>query len=412
MPRVLLILPTSTYRASDLLAAAARLGVAVTVASDRQQALEPQTDGTTLTLEFDAPERAVERVREEHDRRPFAAIIGADDETALIAAQIAAALELPHNPPDAVRRCGDKLLFRRTQRDHGLPYPPFEPVDPGAPVDDALARVGLPCVLKPTFLSASRGVIRANDPDEAAAALRRLEAILSNPEVRRRAGSRAVRALAEAYLPGEEVSLEGIVREGRLHPLVLFDKPDPLVGPFFEETIFVTPSRHPATLQEAVVVAVQAAVTAVGLREGPVHAEVRLGPSGPVVLEVAPRAIGGLCPRALRFGTGMPLEELLLRHALGESPAGWLREPIAVGVMMIPVPGRGRLTRVDGLDRARGEPGIREVTLTVHRGDELLPLPEGHRYIGFLFAAADTPDAAEDALRRAHAHLHFELETA
>lgn len=410
MARVLLILPTTTYRATDLLAAAASLGVEVTVASDLQQALETQTEGATLTLDFDDPEAAIARARGEHARRPFAAVIGADDETTLIAAQIAAGLALPHNPVEAVRRCGDKLRFREIQRVHGLPHPAFHPVDPEGAVDEELAAVGFPCVLKPTFLSASRGVIRADDLEAAATALGRLAAILRRPDARRRAARRPVRALVEEYLPGAEVSLEGIVRGGRLAPLVLFDKPDPLVGPFFEETIFVTPSRHSTSLQREVIAAVEATVTAVGLQEGPVHAEVRLTPSGPVILELAPRAIGGLCPRALRFGTGMSLEELLLRHALGESVEQWQRAPGATGVMMIPVPGRGRLVSVEGLEHARRETGIREVSLTIHRGDEVLPLPEGHRYVGFIFAAAETSEQAEGALRRAHAHLRFELE--
>jgi len=410
MTRLLLLLPTTTYRAHDLLAAGRKLAVDITVASDRRQALEPQTDGSTLTLDFADRASACRVVRREHERSPFAAVIGADDETTVLASAVAADLALPHNPVRAVERAGDKLRFRRALRSAGLAHPGFLALDSHRPDLEALETLGYPCVLKPTFLSASRGVIRVDDREQARTALARIAAILAEPAVRRRGGKRAGVILAERYLPGGELSVEAILRDGALHPLVLFDKPDPLEGPFFEETIFVSPSSLGPAAQQAVIEGVRDAIAAIGLREGPVHAEVRLTPGGPVVLEVAPRAIGGLCSRALAFGAGISLEEVLLRHALGESIEAFLPQRSATGVMMIPIPGAGRLGAVRGLGRARECDAVVEVTLTMHRGDELVPLPEGNRYLGFIFARAEQPQDVEAALRRAHACIEIDVE--
>jgi len=196
--------------------------------------------------------------------------------------------------------------------------------------------------------------------------------------------------------------------------LALFDKPDPLDGPFFEETIYVTSSLDAAARQR-VADAVARAAEAIGLRHGPVHAECRVNERGVFVLEVAARPIGGLCARALRFSRPdvprvVSLEELLLRHTLGESPDGWSRESCASGVMMIPIPARGVYRGVSGLDEARGVPGVDEVTITARTDQLLVPLPEGASYLGFIFARGSTSRFVEQALRSAHARLGFAIE--
>jgi biotin carboxylase len=290
----------------------------------------------------------------------------------------------------------------------GVPVPRFRPI---ALKDDpflAARGVAFPCVLKPLALSASRGVIRANNVDQFIAAIRRIGALLQRADVEA-AGDAAQFLLAEQYVPGVEVALEGLRVRGTLHTLALFDKPDPLEGPFFEETIYVTPSRLPATAQRAIEHVTAAACAALGLDEGPVHAELRVNDAGPWVLEVAARSIGGLCSRTLRFGTGMTLEEIVLRHALGWPIASLTRERRPAGVMMIPIPRAGRLAAVRGVEAAGAVAGIEEVAITAHAGQELVPLPEGWQYLGFIFARADTPDAVEAALRDAHARLAFEI---
>ncbi|HEX9820920.1 MAG TPA: ATP-grasp domain-containing protein, partial [Methylomirabilota bacterium] len=340
--------------------------------------------------------------------RPVAAVVGVDDATTAAAAAIAERLGLKSNPLAAVTAARDKFQMRQCLAAAGVPIPRFRRV---ALKDDpflAARGVEFPCVLKPLALSASRGVIRANTVDQFIAAFRRIAALLQRDDVEAR-GDAAQFLLAEEYIPGIEVALEGLLVGGTLHALALFDKPDPLEGPFFEETIYVTPSRLPAEVQAAVERVTAAACAALGLAEGPVHAELRVNDDGPWVLEVAARSIGGLCSRTLRFGTGMTLEEVILRHALGRPIDSLARERRPAGVMMIPIPRAGRLGAVRGTEAAAAVPGIEAVTITAHVGQDLVPLPEGWQYLGFIFARGDTPDAVEATLRDAHARLAFEI---
>jgi len=430
MARVLLLMPTTTYHAADFVDAAAALGVGVTVGTNGSQALQEQTPGSTLTLDFDDLEASVEAIEALHRDYPLSAVVAADDETTALAAAAAGALGLPHNPLEAVLPTRSKLSLRGTLADHGFASPAFRVLNLGAgfadqprPERDARLKTAIgamletgsvpfPCVLKPTFLAASRGVIRADDEVEFRAAARRIGEILHDE---RRAGGGNPEShliLVEEYIPGDEYAVEAMLRAGELHLLALFDKPDPLEGPYFEETIYVTPSRAPETVQEQIVGTVAQAVAAFGLREGPLHAELRVNGSGVYIVDLAARAIGGLCPRVLRFGTGMSLEELILRHALGEDFTALRREDGAGGVMMIPIPRAGTLRGVQGVTDAKAINGIREVTFTINPGQRVLPLPEGNRYLGFIFAHADTPAAAETALRSAHGELAIDIEPA
>jgi biotin carboxylase len=408
MDRLLLLLPTTTYRTEDFLAAARTLDVDVVCASERPSTLEPHLPDHFLTVDFADPERAAATVAEFSRTRPLRAVVGVDDVTTVAAAAIAERLQLRGSGVAAVSTARDKHQMRECLAAAGLPIPRYRRI---ALADDpflAARGVAFPCVLKPLTLSASRGVIRANNVDQFMAAFRRIRALLGRADVSV-SGAGAQFLLAEAFIPGIEVALEGLLVEGRLHTLALFDKPDPLDGPFFEETLFVTPSRLPAEVQGRIEAVTAAACTALGLREGPVHAELRVNADGPWVLEIAPRSIGGLCSRTLRFGTGMTLEELILRHALGRPIASLDRERRAAGVMMIPIPRAGRLHAIDGEADARAVAGIEEVTITAHRGQELVPLPEGWQYLGFVFARGDTPAAVEAALRDAHARLSFDI---
>jgi len=407
--RVLLLVPTTTYKATDFIEASRALGVQVVVGSNRRQALESAAPGGTVTLDFSRPDASIETIRAFSAERPLNAIIGADDETTVLAARAAEALELPHNPVSAVEAARDKYETRRLLSEAGRRVPWFRRVALSDGAEAALDGVEFPCVLKPLFLSASRGVLRADNASEFVAAFERIARILGEKELRERKGDSA-HLLIEAYMPGDEVALEGLLEVGRLRTLALFDKPDPLEGPTFEETIFVTPSALPVSVQDAVRDEVERACEALGLREGPVHAELRVHEGQPWILEVAARTIGGLCSRTLKFGAGIGLEELVLRHALGMPTSQLRRESTASGVMMMPVPHGGILRDYSGLDEARAVPGIVEVTMTLHRGAELVPLPEGHQYLGFLFARADSAAAVESALREAHARIAFEVE--
>jgi len=410
--RVLLLLPTTTYRAHDFIRAAGHLGVETVVGSDRKQALQDLQPTRGVTLELRDPEKAAGQIAAFDAKHHLSAVIPTDDETAVVSAAASARLGLPHNPPEAARAARRKDVLRRVLHDAHVPTPRFSLMtledDPGA----AARKQIFPVVLKPTFLAASRGVIRADDAEQFVAAFRRIAALLGQSDVKEHGGDAGRLVLVEEFVPGVEVALEGILLASRLKVLALFDKPDPLDGPFFEETIYVTPSRLSARVQKAIAATTASAARALGLREGPVHAELRVNDRGPWLIEVAARSIGGLCSRTLRFGTGLSLEEVVLMHALGRDVRALRRQPRPAGVMMIPIPRAGVLRGVSGLTAARLVPGIEDVTVSATIGRPLVPLPEGASYLGFIFARAKTPALVEAALRRAHARLAFDIEPA
>lgn len=407
MDRLLLLMTTTSYRAGAFLEAAERLGLPVVVGSDRPQVLSAANPGGSLTLDLLVPEEASHAIVEFAKQYPIEAVVAADDDGAIVAAMASAALRLRQNPVDAVSAARNKHRMREILAGSGIHSPRFERLsideDPGA----AARRVSFPCVLKPLFLSASRGVIRADDTVQFAAAFGRIVALLRRPEVAAQGRPLANQILVETFIPGAEVALEGLLSEGNLRVLALFDKPDPLDGPLFEETIYVTPSRLPHPMQEAIAACAAKVAAALGLTDGPVHAELRVNDQGPWMLEIAPRSIGGLCSRALRFGAGVSLEELILRHAVGLETDSFERERQASGVMMIPIPQAGILQEVLGKEEAESVPCVEEIRLTIPVGQEVVPLPEGVRYLGFIFARAGTPERVESALREAHRRLKF-----
>lgn len=404
--RVLLLIPTHSYKTDDFLEATQKVGVELVVGTDVRQALERAAPGHTLALDFARPERGLRRIVEFCAAKPLRAVIGVDDETSVLAAMAQERLGLPHNPVEAVRAARDKHASRTRWAEAGLNGPRFRRIALRDGAEGWSTRVDYPCVIKPLGLSASRGVMRADDPPSFIAAHRRIRAILQDPEVAA-AGVDTEHLLVEDYLPGPEVALEGLLEKGKLRLLALFDKPDPLEGPTFEETLYLTPSSLSPALQQAIAAESRRACRALGLRDGAVHAEIRLVDGQPVVLEVAPRTIGGLCARTLRFGAGVRLEELVLLHHLRRDTTGLVRETGASGVMMIPIPSRGTLREIRGLDEARQVAGVHEVTMTRHVGAEVIPLPEGHHYLGFIFARGERPAEVERSLRAAHARLEF-----
>jgi biotin carboxylase len=410
---LLLLVPTTSYRLDDFQAAASRLGVPLLVGSDLCHRIE-DTFGQQpdlLSLDYRKPARAAQQIADAAAKRPIRGIVPASDPTAVIAALAAERLGLRYNPPAAARRAANKHEMRIALRDAGLPVPAFALHDLRGDPEAAAAVTAYPCVLKPLIFSASRGVIRADDPGGFVGAWRRIARLLHTTAAERRARDEeeSHELLVEAFVPGAEVALEGLLRGGRLEVLAPFDKPDPLDGPYFEETIYVTPSRHPVALQRDVELISAAGARALGLVEGPIHAELRLSPSGPVILEIAARSIGGLCSRTLRFGAGLTLEEILVAHAMGLPLESLRREQRASGVMMLPIPRRGILHEVRGLDAARAVPHVEDVVLTAQPGREVVPLPDGDAYLGFVFAKGDTPAEVEAALREAQRRLVLDI---
>lgn len=402
--RVLFLMSPATYRAGAFLSAARSLNLEVVVGIDLPETLSDYWH-VPLGLDFTDPEGSLRTILEYAQEHPLAAILSVDDSASELAARACAALHLPHNSPQAAEAARDKLLMRTLMSQGGAPCPVFRPFPLNSDPQWLAAQVDYPCVVKPLRLSGSRGVIRANNPGEFVMAFSRLKRMLlseGNSEFE-------TSILVEDFIPGCEVALEGLLTHGELKVLALFDKPDPLDGPFFEETIYVTPSRLSEDVQAAIARCVAVASASLGLREGPVHAELRVNERRPWMLEIAGRSIGGLCSTVLDFGSGMCLEELILRHAIGEEIATLEREKQAAGVMMIPIPAAGLLKSVQGIEEAQQVPLITGVEITAKLNYSLVPLPEGASYLGFIFARGSTPAAVEAAIRQAHQCLHFEI---
>jgi biotin carboxylase len=398
------------YQTRSFAEAARKLGIEVFFGSDRCNQLEdPWADGA-LALHFEHPERAAQEIVTHASGKPASAILALGDRPTVTAAYAARALGLAYNSPESVAACRSKLRQREALRAAGLPVPEFFSFALNESLDAVLPRVQFPCVLKPLSLAASQGVIRANNAAEFAAAVARIRALLESPEIQVSREPALDRLLVERYIPGAEVAVEGLLQRGRLRVLAMFDKPDPLEGPFFEETIYVTPSRLSAETQSGIADCAARTVRALGLTEGPLHAEFRVNEAGPWVIEASPRPIGGLCSRALRFGPGkIFLEELLVRHAADLEGSDLPRESCAAGVMMIPVPQSGILERVEGLDEATATPGVEEIHITARLHDFIAAWPEGSSYLGFIFARCETPQEVEAALRESHRKLRFVL---
>ncbi|HWZ19903.1 MAG TPA: ATP-grasp domain-containing protein [Ktedonobacteraceae bacterium] len=394
----------ATYRAGAFLSAARKLNLEVVVGIDLPETLSEYWH-VPLGLDFANPDASVRTIVEFHEKHPIRAIISVDDSATELAARAGAAIGLAHNSPQAAEGARDKLLMRTLMSAGGAPCPIFRPFLLNNDPDVIASQVSYPCVVKPLRLSGSRGVIRANTPEEFSIACNRLKRLLiseGNPEYE-------TFILVEDFIPGFEVALEGLLTNSQLKVLALFDKPDPLDGPFFEETIYTTPSRLPASVQENITSCVATAAASLGLREGPVHAELRVNDQGPWMLEIAGRSIGGLCSTVLEFGSGMCLEELILRHATGYEIASIEREKHAVGVMMIPIPSAGNLKAVRGVEEAQKVPFITGVEITAKLNYPLVPLPEGASYLGFIFARGENPADVESAIRTAHKLLKFEI---
>jgi biotin carboxylase len=402
--RVMLLTTPTSYRTAAFLHAAQRLGIETLVIEDTPSPLRELLP-LRFTADFRDTAGATEQIAEIARQYGVRAVIPVDDSGTVLAALIAQRLGLSSNDPDAALAARDKWIMRQRLAAAGVPAPRAQAFPALADMASLARSMSYPCVVKPTRLSGSRGVIRADDPLSFVRAVDRIRSILASDGI----DLRTAQLLAEPFVPGFEVAVEGLLTDGEFQLLALFDKPDPLDGPFFEETIYVTPSRLPPTVQDEIVAVTAKAARALGLWTGPVHAELRVNEAGPWVIELAGRSIGGLCSRILEFGTGLSLEELILAHAGGEQLAGLERRPDAVGVMMIPIPRAGILKDVEGIEEASSVPGITGIEITVKRNHRIVPLPEGASYLGFIFARGSDPTEVETALRLAHARLRIRL---
>jgi ATP-grasp domain/L-amino acid ligase C-terminal domain 2 len=430
------------YQTRSFESAARKLGVQLAYVTDRCHELSDPWGDRAIAARFANPEEAAATAMQSLRNGPLDAILALGDAPALAAAYAARGLGLRANHPAAVDACLNKFRMREVFRDAGLFNAPtqlwFRRIPLLPEPESALLGIQYPCVLKPLSLSASQGVMRANSRGEFREAARRLAHLLDRPDLQMKSASSPREALVEEYIPGAEVALEGILVDGELKLLAIFDKPDPLEGPYFEETIYVAPSRLSSEQQDAIRLSAITAIRALGLTHGPIHAEFRINERGIWPIEVAPRPIGGMCAASLSFispqlpaandsqhnsdfpapsscaadsvlAASISLEELILRHALGEDILTWQREPTASAVMMIPVPASGLFEEVDGIDEAKRVPHITDVQITARLRDTIVAWPEGSSYLGFIFAKAERPADAEQALREAHSKLHFQI---
>jgi ATP-grasp domain-containing protein/L-aminoacid ligase-like protein len=425
MSRILLLSTTTGYQLRSFDDAAAKLGVELIFGTDRCHRLDDPWQDRAIAVRFHDDEQSMRAIEEFARERRFDGVVAVGDRPPVLAARVAERLGLRGNPPEAAAASASKFETRTRLSAAGLRAPWFRRVplpDHGRIALDDF-RVQFPCVVKPIGLSGSRGVIRADTPSQLDYAIGRVRALLARKDVRALRTGLEDALMIEAYIDGRELAIEGVLTRGELQVFAIFDKPDPLDGPFFEETIYVTPSALPSEVQHDIGHEVQRAAAALGLVHGPVHAECRLTPAGPVMLEVAARPIGGLCARVLRFvpptaltgpadGDEHSLEELLLRHTIGENVTAYLREPAAAGVMMIPIPKRGIFRRVSGEEAARAVDFVEDVRITAKADQLIEPLPEGGSYLGFIFARAPRPRQAEAALRAAHRELRFTIDSA
>ena len=403
------------YQTGSFEAAARKLAVELAYVTDRCHELSDPWGDHAIAARFANPEEAAATAMLALRGKSLDAIVALGDAPAVAAAHAARGLGLPGNHPAAVEACRNKLRMREIFRDAGLRNPWFRAV-PLSPVPEpSLLGIRYPCVLKPLSLSASQGVMRANTRDEFRAAASRLAHLLERPDLQMKSASGAREALVEEYIPGVEVAVEGIVIDGQLKLLAIFDKPDPLEGPYFEETIYVTPSQLSPQRQAAIHSSAAQFIRVIGLAHGPVHAEFRINDGGVWPIEVAPRPVGGMCAASLAFVSPLRpapigLEELILRHAIGQDISEWRREAAASAVMMIPVPSSGNFEQVVGVDEAKRVPHVTDVQITARLHDTIVAWPEGSSYLGFIFAKAEHSADAEQALREAHSKLHFKIQ--
>jgi biotin carboxylase len=403
----MLLMSPATYRAAAFTNAACNLGIApVTVVDMPEQLSEYWSE--SHGVDFRDVAAATRRVTALARDSSAAAVVAVDDSATEIAALVNQALGFPANSPEAAHAARDKFIMRSTLSSAGVRCPFFRVVPASGDPAEIANEVPMPCVVKPLQLSGSRGVIRANDAAEFVDAFNRLVRMLEADGYDRS----TVQVLVEEYIPGGEVAVEGLLTDGTLRVLAMFDKPDPLVGPFFEETIYVTPSRLSDDVQAAIADEVNAAARALGLVNGPIHAELRVNSDGPWLLEVAGRSIGGLCSTVLSFGAGMGLEELILRHAVAMEIPSFERRGNAAGVMMIPIPRKGILREVGGIEDALRVPLITGVEITAKLNYPIVPLPEGASYLGFIFARGEDPGDVESAIRAAHERLRIRIDPA
>ncbi len=402
-PILLLISQPNSYRIAPYINAAKRMGLNVLVASRGKYSLISEVyEG--LHIDLDDHETSLKLILKAARSRNIIGVLGSDDSTVELAAKAASALKLPHNPPEAAQLTIRKDLARAHLSLNQCTVPIHCLINLNDSLDRQTTGLPWPCVIKPLSSSASRGVMRVNNKQEFITACTRIKKIIADSATEFERNH----ILIEEYIDGVEVAFEGYLQNGKLFTLVIFDKPEPLTGPYFEETIYVTPCTLSSETQQKITQRIAEACKAYGLTTGPIHAELRINESDAWILEVASRTIGGDCARSLDTNTNnnFNLEELVISLAINK-PVVTTPPKNARGVMMIPIKKAGILRRVEGLKSAREVKYIKQLDIIIREGNELIPLPEGNQYPGYIFAEAKTTRQVTQALKEAYQRLNF-----
>ena len=407
---VILIIPSASYRSNAFMNAADKLDLKILVVTDNSQVFSDQFPDNIITMNFDHWTEKLDEISEWSDRFNLMAVIGVDEESILLAAIFSQYLGIEHNSIESVMRTTNKLLMRFELKKARMNCPWFRSFSIEKLPDDIIEEINFPCVIKPTFLSASQGVLRVNNEQEFKEGFQILTDLLSQKKIKKRGGEEANYIMVEEYIPGNEVSIEGIVSQGKLKILAIFDKPEPLEGPTFEETIFVTPTTLSGSMQSSLYETAQQAMETLGIVKGPVHIEVRINSNGNYILECASRSIGGMCSKILEFQGGMSLEELILRSSLGRNIEKSNLSDTAKGVMMMPIKNSGKLKEMRGVEEAISVDGITDLQITIKPGEMLDPLPKGDRYLGFLFAEGKNQEMVIKDLKNAWSKIEVVTE--
>ena len=404
---VILIIPSASYRTNPFIDAATKLDINILVITDKSQVFSEYYPDNVITMNFEHWQESIANIREWSERYDLKAVIGVDEESIILAAKLSESLCIEHNSLESVKLTKDKYLMRSELKKSGLKSPWFKRFSVHETPKDIFAELIFPCVIKPTFMSASQGVLRVNSFEEFGKGCEMLSDLLAEEKVKKRGGDQANWILVEEYIPGKEVSIEGIVNNGKLKDLAIFDKPESLEGPIFPETIFITPTILDEHLQSSLLETAQSALQALGISKGPVHIELRINDHGNYILECAARSIGGLCSKVLEFKGGMSLEELILRSALGRNIENTNFSGTVKGVMMMPINNKGILREIRGTEEALAVKGITELQITIKSGGILEPLPEGGRYLGFIFAEGKDQNSVLKNLKKAWAKIEI-----
>lgn len=398
---LLLIAPAKSYRISPYLKAALALNLKTLIVSNSRYSLVSEI-AQGVTVDFNNQKQAEGIIFESIRGLDIKCVLATDDSCVSLSNQIAKKLNLAHNQSSATLLTQRKDLARKAAQIFGCNTPNYQVLELQH-FKQYSSLVNYPVVVKPLSLSASKGVIRANNEHQFAAACKTIEVILDRSNV---FGYERNHILVEGYLDGPEFAIDGILINGSFHLLAIFDKPEPLIGPYFEETYYLTPSQLAHVEQLALIEEVSRCCEAYGLTQGPIHAEARITENGIFLIELAARTIGGQCGQLIEFSLQQKLEEIVIQGLCGEKP-NLPKSRLCAGVLMIPVKKSGILKRVEGLTAAMQINFVVDIEIHIQVGYALIPLPEGSSYLGFIFAQAPTFEETFDALKKAHQMLNF-----